>query len=93
MSVDEREGGLMINLDTQHRVLRTQNAYELLNDLKRSANPRMFKETVQSNILGSCVFTRYNNKTYIVDDILWDVTPNNTFPTRDGRYCSCTETD
>lgn len=83
----------MINLDTTHRVLRTQNAYELMNDLKRSTNPRMFKETVLSNMLGSCVFTRYNNKTYIVDDILWDVTPENTFPTRDGRYFSYTDVE
>ncbi|XP_066151998.1 piwi-like protein Ago3 [Euwallacea fornicatus] len=85
VTVDEREGGLMLTLDTQHRVLRTQNAYELLYELKTTTNPKMFKETVQKNFLGSCVFTRYNNKTYIIDDVLWDMTPMDTFPTRDGR--------
>ncbi|CAG9769822.1 unnamed protein product [Ceutorhynchus assimilis] len=90
VSVDELEDGLMLCLDTQHRVLRTQNAYELLKEL-HSSNARTFKETALKNMLGSCVFTRYNNKTYRIDDVLWDVTPKDTFPTRDGRQISFLE--
>ncbi|KAJ8981325.1 hypothetical protein NQ317_015458 [Molorchus minor] len=87
VTVDELEDGLMLSLDTQHRVLRTENAYELLNEL-RSSDPRRFKEMATSSIIGSCVFTRYNNKTYIVDDVAWDMTPQDTFPTRDGGSIS-----
>lgn len=34
VTVDELEDGLMLCLDTQHKVLRTQNAYELLGELR-----------------------------------------------------------
>ncbi|KAL1501830.1 hypothetical protein ABEB36_007083 [Hypothenemus hampei] len=91
VAVDELEGGLMVCLDTQHRVLRTQNAYELLIDIKQKMNPRVFKETAQKNILGSIVLTRYNHKTYIVDDILWEMNPTCTFTSRDGREISFLE--
>lgn len=87
VSVDEQEDGLMICLDTQHRVLRTQNAYELLNEIQ-CAEKQRFKEVASSSIIGSCIFTRYNNKTYIVDDIAWDMNPQDTFPTRDGGSIS-----
>ncbi|XP_060528061.1 piwi-like protein Ago3 isoform X2 [Cylas formicarius] len=85
VTVDELEGGLLLCLDTQHKVLRNQNAYELLTEIRCASDPRMFKENAMKNIIGSCVFTRYNNKTYIIDDLLWDMTPNDTFPTRDGN--------
>nr|XP_023021942.1 piwi-like protein Ago3 [Leptinotarsa decemlineata] len=84
VSVDELEDGLMLCLDTQHRVMRTQNAYELLTELRISDSNR-FKEVANSNLIGSCIFTKYNNKTYIIDDVAWDMTPRDTFPTRDGR--------
>lgn len=90
VTVDELEDGLMVCLDTQHRVLRTENAYELLNELK-CTDPQRFKEAANANIIGSCIFTRYNNKTYIVHDIAWDMTPQDTFPTRDGASISFTD--
>ncbi|CAG9858425.1 unnamed protein product [Phyllotreta striolata] len=89
VSVDELEDGLMICLDTQHKVIRTQTVYELLNELK-SAHPdmRRFKEQVVANVIGSCIFTRYSNKTYTIQDVAWDMTPKDTFPTRDGGEIS-----
>ncbi len=30
-------------------------------------------------LIGTVVLTRYNNKTYKIDDILWDKTPLDTF--------------
>ncbi|CAH0561242.1 unnamed protein product [Brassicogethes aeneus] len=90
VSVDEQEGGLLLCLDTQHRVLRQQNAYELLTEL-RSMDPKRFKEAANQSLIGSCIFTRYNNKTYTVDDIAWETTPRDTFPTRDGNNISFME--
>ncbi|ERL89822.1 hypothetical protein D910_07182 [Dendroctonus ponderosae] len=91
VAVDELEDGLMLCLDTQHRVLRTENAYELLNELKCVSSPAHFKEAALRNLLGSLVLTKYNNKSYIIDDILWDMTPRDTFPTSDGREISFME--
>ena len=34
----------------------------------------------QRLLLGAVVITRYNNKTYMIDDIAWDKNPGQTFP-------------
>lgn len=38
-----------------------------------------YKDVVTKEIIGSSVLTRYNNKTYRVDDIAWDKTPRYVF--------------
>lgn len=38
-----------------------------------------FRDNAMRTIVGSVVLTRYNNKTYRVDDIAWDMSPNNKF--------------
>ncbi|KAG5875466.1 Piwi-like protein Ago3, partial [Gonioctena quinquepunctata] len=90
VAVDRTRRGLMLCLDTQHRVMRTQNAHELLCEL-RISDPGRFKETANSNLIGSCIFTRYNNKTYTIHDVAWDMSPMDTFPTRDGRNITFVE--
>ena len=39
-------------------------------------------------IIGSVVLTRYNNKTYRIDDISWDMTPKDTFQSSSGDSIS-----
>nr|CAH7766461.1 unnamed protein product [Callosobruchus chinensis] len=90
VTVDELEDGLMLCLDTQHRVLRTQTAYDLMNEL-RAVDPGRFKELAHRTLVGSCIMTKYNNKTYTVHDIAWDMNPRDTFPTRDGDSISFVE--
>lgn len=85
VAADELECGLLLCLDTQHRVLRCQNVYELMLDLQRAPN---FREDFTNSVIGSCVLTRYNNKTYIVDDVAWDTCPRDTFQTMDGSAIS-----
>lgn len=36
------------------------------------------------NIIGQVVMTPYNNKTYRVDDVKWELNPTCTFPTKNG---------
>lgn len=36
-------------------------------------------------VIGKIVLTTYNNKTYRVDDIAWDVSPQATFTMRDEQ--------
>lgn len=38
-----------------------------------------YRECVEKDIIGTCVLTRYNNKTYRIDDIAWDKTPEYKF--------------
>ena len=49
---------------------------------KRSPNS---KDEVVKGLLGAVVLTRYNNKSYTVDDIDWAQTPSSTFTDDNGR--------
>lgn len=42
-------------------------------------NPTTFHEEITRKIVGCVVLTRYNNKTYRIDDIEWDKNPAHTF--------------
>ncbi|XP_068908412.1 piwi-like protein Ago3 isoform X2 [Tenebrio molitor] len=85
--VDEMEGGLMVCLDTQHRIIRCQTVYEFFHEV-RASDPRNFKEQATNNLIGACVLTKYNNKTYVVDDIGWTMNPRDSFETKSGSKCS-----
>lgn len=87
-SVDEFEGGLMLMVDVSHRVLCETTVYDLLRRIHNSASQhpnQNFYNTVQDSLLGSVILTRYNNKTYRIDDIDFDSTPMSTFKTKDGE--------
>lgn len=90
VAVDEFEGGVMLCLDVQHRVLRMQNVLDLLREY-RITFKQNFKEMAFNNIIGACVLTRYNNKNYTIDEIMWDCSPKDTFKTHDGSEISYIE--
>lgn len=84
VAVDEYEGGLMLCLDVQHRVLRTQTALQLIQDLHQHPDKSRFHEHVTKALLGAVVLTKYNNNTYRVDEVLWDLHPQDGFKTNSG---------
>lgn len=88
VAVDEYEGGLMLCMDVSHRILRTQTVYDLMIEMKRSEK---FKEEMQNLLLGMTVLTRYNNKTYVIHDIMWNGSPSDTFTSHEGREISYVE--
>ncbi|KAK7111216.1 piwi-like protein 1 [Littorina saxatilis] len=83
-SIGEQEGGLLLLLDSSHRVLRCQTVLDLMADMMH-ASQRTFQEDATRKIVGCTVLTRYNNKTYRVDDIDWGKTPQNSFETSSGE--------
>jgi hypothetical protein len=47
---------------------------------------RNYRDAVMKTLIGVVVLTRYNNKTYRVDDIDWNQSPKSTFTThREGE--------
>lgn len=54
---------------------------DVKHSLDRQGNPswEKTKDEIYKKIVGSTVLTRYNNKTYRIDDIEWDSTPKDTF--------------
>lgn len=88
-AVDEYENGLMLCIDVSFRVLNTRTVLDLLKEAYASSRDN-YKANFEKAILGAVILTRYNNKTYRVDEVLWDMTPQSTFEAADGTektYC------
>lgn len=88
MACGEYDEGLMLMLDTSHRVLFDTKVSDLLRRVEMSCRQhagQSFKDLVQKSLLGAVVLTPYNNKTYTIGDVDFDQTPLSTFKTRNGE--------
>lgn len=77
-SVEEQEGGLMLLLDVSHRVLSQKSVLEFLTDVLQKSRDN-WKDMAKKALIGSVVLTKYNNKTYRIDEIDFDQNPSKTF--------------
>ncbi|XP_042343719.1 LOW QUALITY PROTEIN: piwi-like protein 1 [Plectropomus leopardus] len=73
------ESAIMLCTDVSHRVLRSETVLDFMYNMRQKVGDHRFPETCTKELVGLVVLTKYNNKTYRVDDIAWDHTPNNTF--------------
>ncbi|XP_036602756.1 piwi-like protein 4 [Trichosurus vulpecula] len=90
VSVSQFESKLMFAADVIHKVLRNETVLEFMTGLYNRKDKSHFIETCEKELLGCIVLTRYNNRTYRIDDIDWSVKPTDTFQRRDGikiTYC------
>ncbi|XP_045774375.1 piwi-like protein Ago3 [Maniola jurtina] len=77
-AVDEYEGGLMLTLDSTHRVLRTQSVHSLIRETLNSEGSN-WKNVLSDILVGSSVMTTYNKKLFRVDSIDDTMNPMSTF--------------
>lgn len=63
-------GGTLLGLDIKHKVLRTDSVLEFMNSVARG--PGGNQNMITKQLVGAIVMTKYNNKTYRVDDIAFD---------------------
>lgn len=47
-----------------------------------------YKDRALKELLGQVVLTRYNNRTYRIDDIAWNLTPRDSFVKKNGDKIS-----
>ncbi|TNN69054.1 Piwi-like protein 1 [Liparis tanakae] len=73
------ESAIMLCTDVSHKVLRSETVLEFMVNLRQKCGTQRFPEVCAKELIGLIVLTKYNNKTYRIDDIAWDHTPNNTF--------------
>uniref|UniRef100_A0A182QHG7 Uncharacterized protein n=1 Tax=Anopheles farauti TaxID=69004 RepID=A0A182QHG7_9DIPT len=77
-AVNEFEDGLMLNLDVTHRVLMQTTVYSHIKTIAQIEGVQ-FRDAVVKSLLGSVVLTRYNKRTYRIDDVCFDANPMSTF--------------
>ncbi|XP_041644109.1 piwi-like protein 1 [Cheilinus undulatus] len=73
------ESSIMMCTDVSHKVLRSETVLDFMINLRQQCGNQRFPEICAKELIGLIVLTKYNNKTYRIDDIAWDHTPNNTF--------------
>ncbi len=61
------------------------NTYISFRQGLHASNLKNFQNEVVRKIIGCTVLTRYNNKTYRVDDIAWDQSPQSPFTLSNGE--------
>lgn len=85
-AVDRFEGGLLLQLDGASRVLRTETARDVLMNISKKIKSTggSMKQEAEKQLLGESILTRYNNKSYIVDDINFEMSPKSTFVSEKG---------
>ncbi|XP_061624752.1 piwi-like protein 1 isoform X1 [Phyllopteryx taeniolatus] len=73
------ESAIMLCTDVSHKVLRSETVLDFMANLRQRCGPHSFTDVCAKELVGLIVLTKYNNKTYRIDDIAWDQTPCNTF--------------
>jgi len=86
-AVDQYEGGLLLQLDASFRVLRTETVRDLMRTIY-IRYPSNTKPELDKALLGVSVLTRYNNKSYVIDEIDTDASVKDTFHNEKGQEIS-----
>jgi aubergine len=75
----------MLTLDVSHRVLNERSVYEFMQDCVRNARGGSWQDLFKKGVIGCIVMTQYNNKTYRIDDVVFDQSPSTNFEVKDGN--------
>nr|XP_041576551.1 piwi-like protein 2 [Taeniopygia guttata] len=84
VSIGRKDGGLFLMVDAIHKIIRSESVLSMMQTI-HSQSQRTFQDECIKQLVGSVVMTRYNNRTYRVDDIDWDKTPRDTFTLASGQ--------
>lgn len=77
---------LLLCAEIAHKLINRTTVLDLIRDQMshlRGDHSRL-REVVQQEIIGQTVITKYNNKTYKIDEIVWNKTPRDSFERKTG---------
>nr|XP_023694176.1 piwi-like protein 2 [Paramormyrops kingsleyae]XP_023694177.1 piwi-like protein 2 [Paramormyrops kingsleyae]XP_023694179.1 piwi-like protein 2 [Paramormyrops kingsleyae]XP_023694180.1 piwi-like protein 2 [Paramormyrops kingsleyae]XP_023694181.1 piwi-like protein 2 [Paramormyrops kingsleyae]XP_023694182.1 piwi-like protein 2 [Paramormyrops kingsleyae]XP_023694183.1 piwi-like protein 2 [Paramormyrops kingsleyae] len=81
--IKHTDGGLYLMVDVTCKVLRNDSVLDVMNVIYQQSR-ESFQDECLKELVGSIVITRYNNRTYRIDDIEWSKSPKDTFTLADG---------
>lgn len=76
-SIRQHEEDILVCAEISHKIMRSETVLDILRRVR--SEERDFKSAAQKVLLGTTVLTKYNNKTYRIDEITFDVKPSDTF--------------
>ena len=80
-SIRQHEQDMLLGCEMKMKCMRMDSALDQIGTIIK-ANKANYKTAVGRALIGTRVITKYNNRTYCVDDIVWDKNPATTFPDR-----------
>ncbi|XP_041065710.1 piwi-like protein 2 [Carcharodon carcharias] len=83
-SIRRTDGGLMLLIDVSHKVIRNDSVIDVMQAIYQRSSEN-FQDDCTKQLVGSIIMTKYNNRTYRIDDIDWDKAPTSCFQMADGR--------
>jgi aubergine-like protein len=89
-SILNYETSVLLMCDVSHKILRINTVLDDLYDIRNQARGN-FKEEAMKKLLGQIILTRYNNKTYKVDDIDFESNVQSRFERSDKSTVSYVE--
>lgn len=76
-SIRQHEHEILVCAEITHKVMRSETMYQIMMNCLQEGGD--FKGRFQSRALGQTVLTAYNNKTYRIDDVDFNQTPESKF--------------
>ncbi|XP_075411835.1 piwi-like protein 2 isoform X2 [Tenrec ecaudatus] len=83
-SIRRTDGGLFLLADVSHKVIRNDSVLDVMHAMYQQ-NKENFQDECAKLLVGNIIITRYNNRTYRVDDVDWNKTPKDSFTMSDGK--------
>ena len=83
-SIKKHSHGILLALNVKYKMVRTDSALSILNYIK-AMNHRSIHSEIKNRLIGHVVETRYNNKTYKIDDVLLGIQPKDVVQLQSGR--------
>ncbi|XP_012586283.1 PREDICTED: piwi-like protein 3 [Condylura cristata] len=88
-SVLQYENSITLCADVIHKLIRIETAFDIIRKLVGEGEAtKETQELIDKELVGSIVFTTYNNRTYRVDAVNWTECPTSKFTTSKGTEIS-----
>ncbi|KAK3877061.1 hypothetical protein Pcinc_018195 [Petrolisthes cinctipes] len=78
LGIRQHEHQVLLCTDVIHKFLRLDTMHDLLRQILAN-HPDNYRHVVRRQVLGNVVMTKYNQRTYTIHDVAWNITPTTTF--------------
>ncbi|KAK3930405.1 Piwi-like protein Siwi [Frankliniella fusca] len=82
-SIRQHERDILMCCEITFKVMRMETVYDILRNCQQQSQD--YRNAFAREVIGCIVLTKYNNKTYRIDDIDWDKNPAHKFRFRDAE--------
>lgn len=76
--VQHYRNDILMNCDVIHKAMRTDTVYQMMRELRKKDEDN-FTNNFKQQLLGQTILCDHNNRTYVIDDVDFNINPLSTF--------------